>query len=91
VHNGVNFVPGEDGFKLRAIREINLAKDRAERDGGTMALQQAVQRDDGHAARDQDFRADTADVTRSTGNENIHLYILLDLGKKPKLGALRIA
>jgi len=91
VHDGVNFVAGEDGFELRAIREINLAKNGAGRDGGMMAFQQTVQRDDGHAARNQDFRADTADVTRGAGNENIHLCVLLDLGRKSKWGVLRIA
>src|SRR5712692_6065500 len=84
VHHGVNFVQGEDGFKLRAIREIYLAKDGARRHGGTMALQQAIQGDDGHAARNQDFRADTADVTRRSGNENIHPKVLLESGRNQK-------
>src|SRR6266849_676362 len=84
VHDGVNLVQGEDGFKLRAIREIHLAKDGARRHGSAMALQQAVQRDDGHAARNQDFRADTADVTRRSGNENIHLKALLESGRDQK-------
>jgi len=83
VHDGVNFVPGENSFELRTIRKINLAKNGAGRNGGTMSLEQAVQRNDGHAARDQDFRTDAADVTRRAGNKNIHLSILLDLGRKP--------
>jgi hypothetical protein len=83
VHDSVNFVPGENSFQLCAIREINLAKNRAGWDSGAMALKQAVHRNDGHAARDQDFRADAADVTRRAGNKNIHLSILLDLGRKP--------
>jgi len=83
VHDGVNFVPGENSFELRTIRKINLAKNGAGRNGGTMSLEQAVQRNDGHAARDQNFRANAADVTRRAGNKNIHLSILLDLGRKP--------
>jgi len=85
VHDGINFVQGEDRFELSAVREINLAKDRAGRDSPTMSLEQAVQRNDGHAARDQDFRTDAADVTRRASNKNIHLSILLDLGRKPNL------
>src|SRR5882762_4121545 len=73
VHHGVNLVLREDAFNLRAIGEIYLAKDGSRRHGGTMALHQAVQRNNGHAARNQDFRADTADVARRSGNENIHL------------------
>src|SRR6266403_4136097 len=73
VHHGVNLVLREDAFNLRAIGEIYLAKDGSRRNSGTMALHQAVQRNNGHAARNQDFRADTADVTRRSGNENIHL------------------
>jgi hypothetical protein len=83
VHDRFNFVPGEDSFQLSPIREIDLSKNRAERDSGTMAFEQAVQGNDGHAARDQNFRADAADVTRRAGNKNIHLSILLDLGRKP--------
>ena len=55
VHDGVNFVLGEDGFKLSAIGKINLAKGSARRHGAPMAFKQAVERDDGHAARYQDF------------------------------------
>jgi len=84
VHDGVNFVLREDGFKLKAIREIYLAKDGGRRHGGTMALQQAIQGDDGHAARNQNLRADTADVTRRSGNENIHLKVLLESGRNQK-------
>src|SRR6267143_4273950 len=73
VHHGVNLVLRENGFNLRAIREICLAKNGSRRHGGTMALQQAVQRDDGQAARNHNFRADTPDVARRSGNENIHL------------------
>src|SRR6266481_2030903 len=73
VHHGVNLVLDEDGFNLRAIREIYLAKDGSRRHSGTMALHQAVQRNDGHTARNQDLRADTANVTRRSRNENIHL------------------
>src|SRR5438552_5610565 len=54
-HDGVNFVLGEDGFKLSAIGKINLAKGSARRHGGPMAFKQAVERDDGHAARYQDL------------------------------------
>jgi hypothetical protein len=43
-----------------------------------MALQQAIQGDDRHAAGNQDFGADTTDVTRRAGNENIHLAVLLE-------------
>src|SRR6266849_4168042 len=73
VHHGINLVLREDGFERRAIAKIDLAKDGARRDGRAMALQQAIQGDDGHAARNQDFRADTADITRGAGNENVHL------------------
>src|SRR5467141_3565888 len=73
VHHSINLVLGENGFNLRAIGEICLAKDGSRRHGGTTALQQAVQRDDGQAARNQNFRADTPDVARRSGNENIHL------------------
>src|SRR5467141_3886755 len=71
VHHGVNFVLREDGFKFGAIGKIDLAKDSARRHGGTVALHQAIQGDDRHATRNQDFRADTADVTCRTGNENL--------------------
>src|SRR5207302_466373 len=84
VHDGVNFVLREDGFKLSAIGEINLAKDRARRHGSPMTFEQAIQRDDGHAARRQDFRTDTADVTRCASNKNTHRYVLLESGRKPK-------
>src|SRR6266436_8560378 len=70
VHHSVNLVLREDAFNLRAIGEIYLAKDGSRRNSGTMALHQAVQRNNGHAARNQDFRADTADVARRSGNEN---------------------
>ncbi len=73
VHHGVNLVLGENGFNLRAIRKVYLAKDGSRRHSGAMALHQAVQRNDGHAARNQDLRADTANVTRRSRNENIHL------------------
>src|SRR2546421_8291272 len=73
VHHGVNFVLREDTFNLRAIREICLAKDGFGRHRGTMALHQAVQRNDGQAARNQDLRADTANVTRRSRNKNIHV------------------
>src|SRR6266478_1453506 len=73
VHHGVNLVLRENGFNLRAIRENCMAKNGFRRNGGTMALQQAVQCNDGDATRNQDFRADTADVARRSGNENIHL------------------
>src|SRR6266550_954056 len=73
VHHGVNLVLREDGFNLRATGEIYLAKDGSGRHSGAMALHQAVQRNDGHTARNQDLRADTADVARRSGNENIHL------------------
>src|ERR1700687_1786111 len=49
VHHGVNLVLREDVFNLGAIGEIYLAKDGSRRHGGTMALQQAVQCNDGHA------------------------------------------
>src|SRR5713226_2015702 len=55
MHHGVNLVLREDGFNLRAIREIYLAKDGARRHGGTMALYQAIQSDDRHTARNQDL------------------------------------
>src|SRR5437016_2434535 len=73
VHHGVNLVLREDGFNLRATGEIYLAKDGSGRHSGAMALHQAGQRNDGHAARKQDLRADTADVTCRSGNENVHL------------------
>jgi len=56
-----------------AIRKIDLAEDGGRRYGGAMALQQAIQGNDRQAARDQHFRADTPDVARGAGNENIHL------------------
>src|SRR6202521_4918458 len=86
VHHSVNLVLREDAFNLRAIGEIYLAKDGSRRHGGTMALQQAVQRNDGHAARNQNLRADAADVARRSRNENIHLYVLLESGRKAKCG-----
>src|SRR6266550_6851767 len=73
VHHGVNLVLREDAFNLRAIPKIYLAKDGSRRHSGTMALHQAVQRNDGHTARNQDLRADAADVARRSGNENVHL------------------
>src|SRR6266850_2063852 len=69
----VNLVLGENGFNLRAIRKVYLAKDGSRRHSGAMALHQAVQRNDGHAARNQDLRADTANVTRRSRNQNLHL------------------
>src|ERR1700674_2739689 len=86
VHHGVNLVLREDAFNLRAIGEIYLAKDGFRRHRGTMALQQAIQRNDGHAARNQNFRTDAADVARRSRNENIHLYVLLESGRKAKCG-----
>jgi len=73
MHHSVNLVLREDGFKRWAIRKIDLAEDGGRRYGGTMALQQAIQGNDRQAARDQHFRADTPDVARGAGNENIHL------------------
>jgi hypothetical protein len=90
VHHGVNLVLREDIFNLGAIREIRLAEDGSRRHGGAMAFQQAIQRNDGHAARNQDFRTDTADVTRRSGNENIHLCVLLELVEN-QYGVLNVA
>ncbi len=77
MHHGINFVLGEDAFKISAIGKIDLAKDGARRHGGTMALEQTVQGDDAHAAPEQDFATDAADVSCSPGNENIHVVRLL--------------
>jgi hypothetical protein len=84
VHHGINLVLREDTFKSRAIRKIYLAKDGSWRHGGTMALEQTIQCDDGHAARNQDLRTDAADVTRRSGNENIHLSVLLESVRNAK-------
>src|SRR5690348_16484984 len=84
VHDGVNFVLGEGGFKLSAVRKINLAKDSARRDGSPMTFEQAVQGDDGHAPRYHDFRTNTSDVTRCPSNENTHRYVLLESSRNPK-------
>src|ERR1700674_1395559 len=50
VHDGVNLVLIENTLELSAIAKTHLAKDGPRRHGGTMALQQAIQRDDGHTA-----------------------------------------
>jgi hypothetical protein len=51
VHDGVNLVLDEDAFQLRAVGKIDLAENGRRRDSGEMTLQQAVQSNDGHAAR----------------------------------------
>ena len=72
VHHGVNLVLGEDIVKLRTIREVHLEKGCARRHGGAMAFDEAVHGDNAHAAREQDFGADAADVSRRSSNKNIH-------------------
>src|SRR5882724_4092656 len=72
VHHRVNLVLGEDVVKLRTIGEVQLEKGCARRHGGAMAFDEAVHGDDAHAAREQDFGADAADVSRGSGNKNIH-------------------
>src|SRR5207249_10978553 len=84
VHDRVYFVPRENSVKLSAICEINLAIDGIGRHVRTLAFDHAVQGDDRHAARNQYFRTDTADVTRCARNKNIHHYVLLESGRKPK-------
>src|SRR6266849_4119125 len=91
MHDGVYLVLQEHLFELQAVRKIYLAKHAAGQHSGAVALHQIIQGDDGHAARNQDFRADTADVARSPGNENIHLYALLEFTKKPRMGVFKIA
>jgi hypothetical protein len=75
VHDGIDLVLGEDGFKLRAICQVGQAKDCAGRDGGAVAFEQTIQSDDAHAAREQNFGADAADVACGSSNENIHFAI----------------
>jgi hypothetical protein len=75
VHDGVDFVLGENGFELRAIAEIGLAKDCGGRNSGAVAFEQTIESNDAHAAGEQDFGADAADVACGSGNENIHFAI----------------
>jgi len=42
MHDSVNFVLREDGFKLSAVGKVNLAKDGAWRDGRAMTFEQTV-------------------------------------------------
>src|SRR6266446_3424405 len=72
MHDGVNLVLGEDVVKLKTIREVRLNKSRSRRHGGAMAFDEAVHGDDAHAAREQYFGADAADVSRRSSNKNIH-------------------
>ena len=76
VHHGINLVLGENAFDLGAISKINLAKDRTLQHGRTMTFNQAVERNDAHSARQQDFRADAANVARRSCDENIHVSVL---------------
>lgn len=84
VHYGIDFVLGEDGFESRTIRQVHLAKNGTRRDRGPMALQQAIQGDDGHTAGNQHFGANTADITSRSSNKNIHSWMLLNSGRNEK-------
>ena len=46
VHDGVNFVFGEDFFDLCADAEIGSTENRFGRDGGGVALLKIIERDD---------------------------------------------
>ena len=52
VHYGVNFVLREDGLKLRAIPQIDLAECCIWRHSSAVAFEQAVESDDAHPARE---------------------------------------
>src|SRR6266446_5929572 len=73
MHHGVNLVLGEKIIKLGAIGEVGLDKNCVRGHGGTMAFNEAVHGDNAHAAREQYFGADAADVSGCSSNKNIHL------------------
>jgi hypothetical protein len=80
MHDGIDFVLGENGFELRAIPQVGLAKDCGGRNSGAVAFEQTIQSDDAHSAREQDFGTDAADVACCSGNENIQRCVLLKQG-----------
>ena len=73
VHDGVNAMAGEDVFELAEVAEVGLAKFGGGRNRGAVAFPKIIERDDAHAAREQDFRANAADVACRTGHQNIQL------------------
>src|SRR5882724_9688397 len=72
VHHGINLVLGEDIVKLGAIGQVSLDKNCARRNRGAMAFDEAVHGDDAHAAREQYFGADAADISGCSRNKNVH-------------------
>jgi hypothetical protein len=71
MHDGVNFVLGENVFDLRADPEIDVTEVGCGRDRGAMAFLEVIESNDLHAAREQDLRTDASDVAGGSGNQDI--------------------
>ena len=71
MHDRVDGVFGEDFRDLRADAEIGWAENRFGRNGGGVALLKIIEGNDLVAAGQENFRANTADVARCSGDKNV--------------------
>src|SRR5580692_1738747 len=71
MHNGVDFVILENLFELRAIGQIDLQKSGGGRNGSAVAFLKIIEREYLMSTREQNFRADAADIPGGTGDQDI--------------------
>jgi hypothetical protein len=91
VHHGINFMFGENIFNLRADGKIGMAKDGTGGDGFAMTLQQIVQSNYAYPPRQQGLTANTADITRSAGDQNVQSIFSLAAQGNSKSGSYVVA
>lgn len=71
VHDGIDFVLGEDFFDLSADAKIDAAENGSWRNGGGVAFLKIVESDDVVAASEEKLRTDATNVACCAGDENV--------------------
>jgi hypothetical protein len=70
MHDGVNFLRGEDFFDLGTDAEVGSKEGSRAWDGGEVAFLKIIERDDLMSAGEKNFGANASDIAGSASNEN---------------------